>query len=124
MDKQQLMELFGSEYPKTKYYEKILLERLELFPNAINVYKNRPKNLYLRSNEWFLVEQLSPELALNPYADISASRHMRNIIYGKDIYDIDWSTVYRFVDTQLEDCLVKEILNGHREWLLPQYDTI
>lgn len=125
MTKQELIELLGGEYPKSDYHENRLFERLSIFPNAIKVYKRHPENIYTRSGEWFLVEQLEPSLATNPYAKISADTHIKNIIQSHKVQDIDWVSVYEFVDVCLEDGYMKDLLNINRERLLQlQYDII
>ena len=125
MTKQELIELLGGEYPKSDYHENRLFERLSIFPNAIKVYGRHPENIYTRSGEWFLVEQLEPSLVTNPYAKASASTHMNNIIHSRMVHDIDWAVVYQFVDTCLEDGYMKDRLNRNRERLLQlQYDII
>lgn len=118
MTKQELRELLGGEYPKNDYYERRLFDRLSIFPKAIQVYERCLENIYTRSGEWFLVEQLQPDLASNPFAKISADTHMKNIIESRTIHDIDWVVVYKFVDTCLEDGYMKDILNRNRERLL------
>lgn len=125
MTKQELIELLGGEYPKSDYHENRLFERLSIFPNAIKVYGRHPENIYTRSGEWFLVEQLEPSLATNPYAKISADTHIKNIIQSHKVQDIDWVSVYEFVDVCLEDGYMKDLLNINRERLLQlQYDII
>ena len=125
MTKQELRELLGGEYPKSDYYEKRLFDRLGIFPNAIRVYGRCLENIYMRSNEWFLVEQLKPSLALNPFARKSPSTHMVNIIHSRKARDIDWSVVYQFVDACLEGGYMKNLLSENRERLLQlQYDII
>lgn len=124
MDKQQLIELFGNDYPRKESTEKRLFDRLSLFPNAINVYKGCLGNIYRRSSDWFLVEQLLPHLVHNLYASTIASAHMEHVIHGKNVSNIDWATIYQFVDTQLEDCRTKDLLNKNRDRLLPHYDII
>lgn len=125
MTKQELKELLGDEYPKNDYHEKRLFDRLDIFPKAIQVYGRSLENIYTRSGEWFLVEQLSPDLASNPFAKISASTHMENFIQGRMAQSIDWTVVYKFVDTCLEDGYMKDLLNKNRERLLQlQFDMI
>lgn len=72
----------------------------------------------------FLVEQLEPSLATNPYAKPSPSTHIENIIQGRKVQDIDWVSVYKFVDTCLEDGYIKNLLNKNQKRFLPQYDMI
>ncbi len=125
MTKQELIELLGGEYPKSDHHENRLFERLSIFPNATKVYGRHPENIYTRSGEWFLVEQLEPSLAANPYAKISADTHIKNIIQSHKVQDIDWVSVYEFVDVCLEDGYMKDLLNINRERLLQlQYDII
>ena len=45
MDKQQLIELFGNDYPRKESTKKRLFDRLSLFPDALNVYKDCLGNL-------------------------------------------------------------------------------
>ena len=123
MTKQELKELLGDEYPISEGLEARLVERLRIFPGAIKVYARNPERICYRSNEWFLVEQLNPSLVTNPYAKASARAHIENIIQGRKAQDIDWVSVYKFVDTCLEDGHMKTLLNTNRERLLQlQYD--
>ena len=125
MTKQELRELLGGEYPKNDDYEKRLFDRLNIFPKAINIYGRCLENIYTRSSEWFLVEQLRPDLVINPFAKLSASKHMENIIHSRMIHNIDWVVVYQFVDICLVDGYMKDLLNRNRERLLQlQYDII
>lgn len=125
MTKQELRELLGDEYPISKGLEARLFKRLRIFPGAIRVYARNPENIYTRSGEWFLVEQLEPSLATNPYAKTSADTHIKNIIQSHKVRDIDWVSVYEFVDVCLEDGYMKDLLNINRERLLQlQYDII
>ena len=124
MTNQELKDLLGYEYPKIDYYEKRLFNRLSIFPKAIEVYGHSLENIYTRSDEWFLVEQLKPSLATNPYAEISAVTYIENIIQSHDVQDIDWISVYKFVDTCLEDGYIKNLLNKNRDRFLPRYDMI
>ena len=118
MTKQELRELLGGEYPKNDDYEKRLFDRLNIFPKAINIYGRCLENIYTRSSEWFLVEQLRPDLVSNPFAKLSASKHMENIIHSRMIHNIDWVVVYQFVDICLVDGYMKNLLNENRERLL------
>lgn len=124
MTKQELKRLLGGEYPKSDYHEKRLFGRLDIFPGAIKVYERHPENIYTRSDEWFLVEQLKPSLATNPYSEISAATYIENIIQSHEVQDIDWISVYKFVDTCLEDGYIKNLLNKNRDRFLPRYDMI
>ena len=124
MTKQELKELLGDEYPLSEGLEARLFKRVSIFPGAISVYARNPEHICYRSNEWFLVEQLDPSLVTNPYAKASAITHIENIIQGRKAQDIDWVSVYEFVDTCLEDGYMKRLLNKNRERFLPNYDMI
>lgn len=125
MTKQELKELLGDEYPISEGLEARLVERLSIFPGAVSVYARNPERICYRSNEWFLVEQLDPSLVTNPYAKVSARTHIENIMQGRKAQDIDWVSVYEFVDTYLEDGYMKTVLNTNRERLLQlQFDII
>lgn len=124
MTKQELRELLGEEYTLSEGLEAQLFKRVSIFPGAISVYARNPERICYRSNEWFLVEQLDPSLVTNPYAKASASTHIENIIQGRKAKDIDWISVYEFVDTCLEDGYMKRLLNKNRERFLPNYDMI
>lgn len=125
MTKQELKDLMGDEYPISKVLEARMFKRLSVFPGAIKVYARSPENICYRSSEWFLVEQLQPDLVGNPFAKLSASKHMENIIHSRMIHNIDWVVVYQFVDTCLVDGYMKDLLNRNRERLLRlQYDMI
>ena len=69
MIKQKLKELLRDEYPKTVDMEKRLFDRLSIFPDSIKVYERDPSNIYRRSNEWFLAEQLQPDLVKSKLFD-------------------------------------------------------
>lgn len=124
MTKQELKELLVDEYPISEGLEARLFKRLSIFPDAVSVYARNPERICYRSNEWFLVEQLDPSLVTNPYAKPSVSTHIENIIQGCKAQDIDWISVYEFVDTCLEDGYMKRLLNKNRERFLPNYDMI
>ena len=124
MTKQELKELLVDEYPISEGLEARLFKRLGIFPDAVSVYARNPERICYRSNEWFLVEQLDPSLVTNPYAKPSVSTHIENIIQGCKAQDIDWISVYEFVDTCLEDGYMKRLLNKNRERFLPNYDMI
>lgn len=49
---------------------------------------------------------------------------MENIIHSHDVLNIDWISVYKFVDTCLEDGYMKNLLNQNRKRFLLQYDII
>ena len=124
MTKQELKELLVDEYPISEGLEARLFKRLSIFPDAVSVYARNPERICYRSNEWFLVEQLDPSLVTNPYAKPSVSTHIENIIQGCKAQDIDWISVYEFLDTCLEDGYMKRLLNKNRERFLPNYDMI
>lgn len=125
MTKQELRELLGDEYPLSEDLEARLFKRVSIFPGAVSVYARNPERICYRSNEWFLVEQLDPSLVTNPYAKASARTHIENIMQGRKAQDIDWVSVYEFVDTYLEDGYMKTVLNTNRERLLQlQFDII
>lgn len=73
MTKQELRELLGDEYPISEGLEARLFKRLRIFPGAIRVYARNPENICYRSSEWFLVDQLRPDLVINPFVKLSAS---------------------------------------------------
>ena len=125
MTKQELKELLGDEYPLSEGLEARLFKRVSIFPGAIRVYARNPESICYRSSERFLVDQLRPDLVINPFVKLSASKHMDNIIQSREVRDIDWAIVYQFVDTCLEDGYMKDRLNRNRERLLQlQYDII
>ena len=50
---------------------------------------------------------------------------MENIVQGRKVQDINWVSIYEFVDTCLEDGYMKRLLNKNRERLLQsQFDII
>jgi hypothetical protein len=125
MTKQELKELLGDEYPLSEGLEARLFKRVSIFPGAIRVYARNPESICYRSSERFLVDQLRPDLVINPFVKLSASKHMENIIHSHMIHNIDWISVYEFVDTCLVEGYMKDLLNKNRERLLQlQYDII
>lgn len=127
MDEQELRNFLGGDYPSSLSYQRRIKERLEIFPGALEVYKDDPRGLIHDRNSWFLVSQLMPELVVD-YGP-SPDKHLENFINSKRVHTADWTSVYKFFDLYMKDnkeCRdeLVDILNNHRDELLSGYDIV
>ena len=123
MDEQELRNFFNGAYPSSLAYQRRIKERVELFPGALEVYKDDPQGLVYDRNSWFLVSQLMPELVTD-YGS-SPAKHLRDFISSKKALTADWASVYKFFDLYMQDDdELVGILNNHRDELLSSYDMI
>lgn len=127
MDEQKLRNFFNGKYPTSLFYQRQIKERVELFPGALDVYRDDPTALMYDRNCWFLVSQLMPELVTD-YGP-SPDKHLKDFINSKRAHTADWASIYKFFDLYMPegneygDELV-DILNTHREGLLSGYDIV
>ena len=136
MTKQELKELMGFIYPSNSNDEKTLLFRIDLFPKCIDLYRNHLSNIYTRCNEWFLLEQLIPE-AVNDFPtgakpiqriDNFISHYLifnsgGTVLFGSK--DINWESVYTFIDHINPHSELAHVVNKYRDQLLGvPYDIV
>ena len=62
MDEQELRNFLGGDYPSDLTYQRILKERVESFPGALEIYQLDPNGIIYNRDSWFLVTQLMPSL--------------------------------------------------------------
>lgn len=60
MDEQELRNFLGGDYPSDLTYQRILKERVESFPDALEVYQPDPNGIMCNRDSWFLVSEASP----------------------------------------------------------------
>lgn len=65
MDEQELRNFLGGDYPSDLTYQRILKERVESFPGALEVYQPDPNGIIYNRDSWFLVSQLMPSLVID-----------------------------------------------------------
>lgn len=73
MDEQELRNFLGGDYPSDLTYQRILKERVESFPGALEVYQPDPNGIIYNRDSWFLVSQLMPSLVID-YGEIVSGR--------------------------------------------------
>lgn len=56
MTEQELRDIMGLCYPRDEDDREVLLFRVGLFPNSIDIYKNHLDWIYNRTDDWFLAE--------------------------------------------------------------------
>ena len=103
MTEQELQSLMGIRYPFSSDSRETLLFRVGLFPNALNIYKNHLNWIYERTDEWFLTEQLMPELANELASEKRSYEYVEDFINQGNVSSIDWSAFYEYIDTICEE---------------------
>lgn len=136
MTKQELKYLMGRHYPEHPEYENTLLIRVKFFPNCLDVYSDHLSNIYTRANEWFLLEQLMPETANDSPAGVKPIRKIESFIEHYLIFnssgtvlfgskDINWESVYAFIDNISPHSELAHVVNKYRDQLLGvPYDIV
>ena len=136
MTKQELKELMGFIYPSNSNDEKTLLFRIDLFPKCIDLYRNYLSNIYTRCNEWFLLEQLIPEAVNDSPTGAKPIQRIDNFISHYLIFnsggtvlfgskDINWESVYTFIDHINPHSELAHVVNKYRDQLLGvPYDIV
>lgn len=123
MDEQELRNFLGGDYPSDLTYQRILKERVESFPGALEVYQPDPNGIIYNRDSWFLVTQLMPSLVTD-YGE-SPDSHLIDFINGPSAYTADWVSIYKFFDLYMHnDEELADILNEHRDELLSGYDIV
>lgn len=136
MTKQELKDLMNRHYPEHPEHEKTLLFRIDLFPKCIDLYHNHLSNIYTRCNEWFLLEQLIPEAVNDSPTGAKPIQRIDNFINHYLIFnsggtvlfgskDINWESVYAFIDHIDPHSELAHVVNKYRDQLLePKYDIV
>lgn len=136
MTKQELKDLMNRHYPEHPEYENTLLIRVKFFPNCLDVYSDHLSNIYTRANEWFLLEQLMPETVNDSPAGVKPIRKIESFIEHYLIFnssgtvlfgskDINWESVYAFIDHINPHSELAHVVNKYRDQLLSApYDIV
>ena len=123
MDEQELRNFLGGDYPSDLTNRRILKERVESFPGAIEIYRPDPNGIIYDRDSWFLVTQLIPSLVTD-YEE-SPDSYLINFINSPSAHTADWVAIYKFFDSYMHnDEELADILNEHRDELLSGYDMI
>ena len=133
MSEQELRELMGYNYPEDDDDKEILLLRVNMFPESINIYADHLDWLYDRTGDWFLVEQLFPELANELTSAKKTYEYFEDFMNSGNLSKIDWSAFYTYVD-KTYDChndhryrnykFFKTVEKYREQLLSPGYDII
>ena len=131
MTEQELRALMGRGYPDSGEDRELLLFRVGLFPNSIDIYDENLTHLYDRTDDWFLVEQLIPELAREFISAKESHEYFKEFVDTGNLDSIDWEAVYEYVDTICEehpcyrDSKFIQTVEKYREQLLnTTYDIV
>lgn len=123
MDEQKLRNFLGGDYPSDLTHQRILKERVESFPGALEIYQPDPNGIIYDRDSWFLVTQLIPSLVTD-YGE-SPDSHLIEFINSPSVHTADWVSIYKFFDSYMHnDEELADILNNHRDELLSSYDII
>ena len=131
MLEQELRELMGRDYPRDDDDKEVLLLRVTMFPNSVDIYDNHLNWIYDRTDDWFLIEQCLPELADELRSEKKSYEYFEDFMESGDLSKIDWSIFYAYVDRVCDDypyyrnTKFFEAVEKYREQLLsPGYDII
>lgn len=103
MLEQELRELMGRDYPRDDDDKEVLLLRVTMFPNSVDIYDNHLNWIYDRTDDWFLIEQCLPELADELRSEKKSYEYFEDFMESGDLSKIDWSIFYAYVDRVCDD---------------------
>lgn len=89
MLEQELRDLMGRDYPRDDDDREVLLLRVTMFPNSIDIYDNHLHWIYDRTVDWFLVEQCIPELADEMVSEKRTYEYFEDFMESGDLSKID-----------------------------------
>ena len=131
MTEQELRDLMGRDYPRDDDDKEILLRRVSIFPNSVDIYDNHLNWIYDRTDDWFLIEQCLPELADELRSEKKSYEYFEDFMESGDISKIDWKNFYAYVDRVCDDypyyknTKFFQAVEKYREQLLsPGYDIV
>lgn len=130
MLEQELRDLMGRDYPRDDDKE-VLLLRVTMFPDSVDIYDNHLNWIYDRTDDWFLIEQCLPELADELRSEKKSYEYFEDFMELGDLSKIDWQNFYVYVDRVCDDypyyrnTKFFQAVEKYREQLLsPGYDII
>ena len=103
MLEQELRDLMGYDYPREDDDEEILLLRVSMFPNSIDIYDNHLNWICNRAEDWFLIEQCIPKLANEMISEKESYEYFEDFMESGDLSKIDWPIFYAYVDRVCDD---------------------
>ena len=131
MLEQELRDLMGRDYPRDDDDREVLLLRVTMFPDSIDIYANHLNWIYDRTDDWFLIEQCLPELADELRSEKKSYEYFEDFMESGDLSKIDWPIFYAYVNRVCDDypyyrnTKFFEAVEKYREQLLnPGYDII
>lgn len=131
MLEQELRDLMGRDYPRDDDDREILLRRVSMFPNSVDIYDDHLNWIYDRTDDWFLIEQCLPELADELRSEKKSYEYFEDFMESGDLSKINWQNFYVYVDRVCDDypyyrnTKFFQAVEKYREELLnPGYDII
>lgn len=131
MLEQELRTLMEQYYPRDDNDKEVLLLRVSMFPNSVDIYDNHLNWIYDRTDDWFLIEQCLPELADELWSEKKSYEYFEDFMESGDLSKIDWPNFYAYVDRVCDDypyyrnTKFFQAVEKYREELLnPGYDII
>ena len=98
MREQELRDLMGRDYPRADDDREVLLLRVSMFPNSVDIYDNHLNWIYDRTDDWFLIEQCLPELSNELRSEKKSYEYFEDFMESGDLSKIDWPNFYAYVD--------------------------
>ena len=131
MLEQELRTLMGRDYPRDDDGKEVLLLRVSMFPNSVDIYDNHLNWIYDRTDDWFLIEQCLPELADELRSEKKSYEYFEDFMESGDLSKINWQNFYVYVDRVCDDypyyrnTKFFQAVEKYREQLLsPGYDIV
>lgn len=131
MLEQELRNLMGRDYPRDDDDREILLRRVSMFPNSVDIYNNHLNWIYDRTDDWFLIEQCLPELADELRSEKKSYEYFEDFMELGNLSKIDWPNFYAYVDRVCDEypyyrnTKFFQTVEKYREQLLsPGYDIV
>ena len=131
MTEQELRTLMEQYYPRDDNDKEVLLLRVSMFPNSVDIYDNHLNWIYDRTDDWFLIEQCLPELADELRSEKKSYEYFEDFMESGDLSKIDWPNFYAYVDRVCDDYpyyrntkFFQSVEKYREELLNPGYDII
>ena len=131
MLEQELRDLMGRDYPRDDDDREVLLLRVTMFPDSVDIYDDHLNWIYDQTDDWFLIEQCLPELADELRSEKKSYEYFEDFMESGDLSKINWQNFYVYVDRVCDDypyyrnTKFFQAVEKYREELLnPGYDII